>query len=233
MTQMATAMWGTASVPADAVLTGTMTRHFDSQDYPSGFVIKLKGQDKYKFQESGTSVTVIANGNAGASVARDGSKMRLPPSTAATMRGPILPVLSQIQSWSNGSYSIAVIGQKTIGSALCIGVQVSQIFFMNVVPPGTMVLSPMTVWVSTVSNRIVQVDYARSSVDNGSAATNISVLLSDLRSVNGVLVPYHQDETIGGQRTISLQFADSGGVLFNQGLSDAEFSVPALLGGGQ
>src|SRR5262245_19272975 len=65
LTQMARATgWTRQAGITDAVLSGTLTRHFPDGDQTASFTMKLRGNDQYDYVEDGI-VRFIANGAAG------------------------------------------------------------------------------------------------------------------------------------------------------------------------
>ena len=229
---------------ADVKINGTITRHLASNDVASHFTAKLKATGGYKFSEcaygtngdcsdTGSYVVVIANGNAGAIRARDGSKIRLPSQVAQTLRGVLVPVMSRVANWWDPATTITVAGSGTIGTDAAIGLQLKTTAAL----PGTVPQPPTNVWISAATNQILQVDYGRWAADNKSTGVNTTVLFSDFRQVddgrgNHLKIPFRQDESVQGLSTLTIQF-DTDGVAVNRGLSDAEFSICTILGGCQ
>ena len=88
--------------------------------------------------------------------------------------------------------------------------------------------SPITLWVSSVTNLPVQIETAQLAIDNYRAVIPRVVHLSDYRLVNGIVVPFKQEEMVNGVVISTLQFTN---VQMNVGFSDADFAVAIAQGG--
>ena len=87
----------------------------------------------------------------------------------------------------------------------------------------------MTIWIAK-TGLPAEIDYALLAMDNFRAVMHRARTFSDYRPINGVAVPFHQEEFVDGQNISKLDLTD---VQFNTGVSDAEFNVPASQGGQQ
>src|SRR5436853_4682921 len=87
--------WARQAGIKDAVLSGTLTRHFPDGDQTASFTIKVRGNDQYDYSEDGI-IRFLTNGPAGVVVDRDGKPRRLPPQSALSGRVLILPLAATL-----------------------------------------------------------------------------------------------------------------------------------------
>lgn len=230
--QMAAATgWNNANLPADLVASGTMTVYASSDSQVFSVTYKLKGTTQSISEltaESGTSKT-ISNGKNAATVLPDGTVSPLPSYLARTMRQMVFPFMTQISSYGGSDISIASAGTRQISGSLCNGVSVAhQLSRTDPLAYIEDLASPMTIWISATTGLPAQVDYVLTGIDNFKAIWHLSRTFSDYRQVNGIAIPFHQEEATEGQRTIVLDITS---VQLNSGLTDGDFYVPAAQGG--
>lgn len=221
--------WVRAAVPSDAVITGTVIRHFSDGDASAAFTVKIRGDQQYRYSEDGTPVALVASGAAGVVVGRDSKAVRMPAHSALGSRGFVLPMASVLSDWNAPDVEVTSVGQSTVNGEACVGIQIARRHpesdpFVRV----RRLLAPVVVWVSSTRGLPVRVDYVRVAIDNHNATIPESVLFSDYRVVNGMAVPFQQDILLGEQRIQTLQLSS---VQLNRGLTDGDFNVAAIVGG--
>lgn len=221
--------WSKATVPADAVITGTITRHFSDGSSSNGFTTKIRGLEQFRYAEDGTSLVLVTNGAAGALVSQDGKATRIPAHSALSSRGLILPMASVLSDWNSPEVDITVVGPNSVNGEACVGIRlVRRHADSDPLAKIRRAIAPMVVWVSISRGVILRAEHSRAAVDNANASMQETVDYSDYRTVNGIAVPFHQEIWIGGQHTQTFQFSS---VRFNTGLTDADFNVAAVAGG--
>jgi hypothetical protein len=215
----------------DAVLTGTITRHFpDASASTTPFVMKLRGDAQYDYVESG-SAHVVIKGTAGAIVGADGVARRMPAQSALSGQVLILPMSGTLLDWNAADIDVTMVGQTSINGEDCVGVQLERKHPDSDPLAAThRNAAPLTLWVSLARSLPIRADYNRLAVDNHTAKLQETAVFSDYRNVSGVVLPFRQEISFAGQLTYTYQFSDA---RFNTGLTDADFNVAAVAGGAQ
>ena len=216
----------------DAVLSGTLTRHFSDGDQTAAFTMKARGNDQYDYVEGGI-VRFLANGAAGAVVDREGKVRRIPPQSALSGKVLILPLSAPLLDWSADDVDVVLIGDSSINSEACVGVQLERKDpddKKDALAATRRSAAPLTLWISRDRGIVLRADYNLVAADNHTATLRQTATFSDYRSVRGIPMPFRQDISIGGQPIYTYQFSN---VEFNRGLTDADFNVAQVLGGAQ
>ena len=233
LTQMARATgWTRQAGITDAVLSGTLTRHFPDGDQTASFTMKLRGNDQYDYLEDGI-VRFIANGAVGAVVDREGKVRRIPPQSALSGRALILPLSATLLDWSDDDVDVVLVGDSSINSEACVGVQLERKHPDNKhdsLAATRRSAAPLTLWISSGRGLVLRADYNRVAADNHTATLQETATFSDYRNVRGLPMPFREDISIGGQPIYTYQFSN---VEFNRGLTDADFNVAQVAGGAQ
>jgi len=221
--------WSKATVPADAVITGTITPYFGDSSPSTAFTLKIRGAEQYRYSEDGSPAVLVTNGPAGALIAGDGKARRIPAHAALNSRVLVLPMASVLSDWNAADVDITLVGPSTVDGESCIEIQMARRHSES--DPLVKIrraIAPITVWVSTTRGVVLRVDHYRAAMDNHSVTIPETVLFSDYRNVNGIAVPFQEDILLGQQHIQRLQFSS---VRFNAGLTDADFNVAAVAGG--
>jgi hypothetical protein len=219
--------WNPQRLPSDAVATGTITRyHGDMQDTVT-YTLKVKGFDEMRVELQGAATsTTIVNGYQAAATTSNGT-IAIPSHSAFSMRAMELPFFTSLMNSADPTVSIQSAGTESVN-----GQSTQRIEIAPQSVPGDP-LSPlrcrarrMTVWISTATGLPVQIAYARIAVNNPTVVAAHIRQFSDWRVVNGMAVPFHQEDFLGSQHLYSLQFNS---VNFNVALSDSDFALPTSL----
>jgi hypothetical protein len=223
--------WGRQAGLKDAVLSGTLTRHFPDGDQTASFTMKLRGDDQYKYVEDGRT-RLVAHGAAGAVIDPDGKSHKIPAQSALTARTLILPMTGALMDWNAAEVDVALIGDSSINSEDCVGVQLTPRYHDDAdrFAATRKKAAPLTLWISSERGLVVRADYNRLAADNHTAALPETAFFSDYRNVHGVPIPFREDISLGKQQMYTYQFSE---VEFNQGLADSDFNIAAILGGAQ
>jgi hypothetical protein len=222
--------WTKAPAPKDAVLTGTITRHYPEGPATSTVIMRLRGDGQYSYSEDGL-VRSVVNGAAGAVAGPDGKMHRMPAHSALSNGNLFLPMSSTLLNWDGPKVDITFVGQSSINGESCIGIQLAGKHPDSKDDPLARVrrlIAPLTLWISTTRFVPVRADYYRVAADNHTATLRETAFFSDYRNVNGVAIPFRQDISIEGRLIYTYQFT---AIEFNHGLSDADFNVAGVLGG--
>ena len=218
--------WNSASLPSDVVASGTMVLSTRDDSQVFSVTYKLKGVYQTISELAtgrGTSKTIF-NGKNAATVLPDGTVSALPSYLARSMRQMIFPFMTQITNSGASDISVGFAGTLQINGTLCNGVALAH--HLDRTDPLAFVedlASPMTVWVSSATGLPVRIDYVLTATDNYKVLFHLSRTFSDYRLIDGVAVPFHQEETTEGQRSIVLDLKT---IQFNSGLTDVDFYVP-------
>jgi hypothetical protein len=223
--------WSKAAQPADAVISGTLTRHFPDGDRSSSMTIRLRGESQYDYVEGDTHVVV--SGVTGAVRDSGGKTRRMPAQTALNGGLLLLPMSSLLFDWNSPGVQLQLIGEAQVGGETCAGIQLvraPQSSSKDVLAGSRKGDTPLTVWVSLSRGLPLRADYYRVAADNHTAKIRETALFSDYRVVRGMLLPFRQDVLIEGYLTYTYDFTS---VQLNQGLTDSDFNVAAVAGGAQ
>jgi hypothetical protein len=223
--------WNPTSLPLDLVATGTMTIYIgtDSNSYPVTYKLKGGSQISTELAEDAGTSRTVSNGKIAGAILPDGTVVPLPSYLAHSMRQMVFPFMTQITNSAAPDISVGLAGTLQINGTLCNGVALAH--HLARTDPLAFVedlASPMTIWISSTTGLPVQIDYALTGINNFKAVLHLSKTFSDYRIVNGVAVPFHQEEILQGQKNIVLDLI---GVQFNTALTDADFYVPVTRGG--
>jgi hypothetical protein len=228
---LATAGWGTVGNPADLVASGTITYFAGSDSQTRSVRYKLLGTSEASTEitvDAGTTQT-ISNGKTAATILPDGTASRLPSYLAHSMRQEIFPFLAPVIGPNDSDVSVSVVGTRQINADLCTGVALAR-RLERTDPRASLedIVSPITIWISSSTYLPVEIDSVLTSIDNYRALLHLSRTFSDYRAIQGLAIPFHQEEAIEGQRASVLDLTE---VQLNTGLTDADFPVPATEGG--
>ena len=225
MTQMIIATgWSTASLPSDAVLSGTIT-HYEPTETTLSLKMETTGPSQLRLEinDGNSPKTTIVNSGEGA-VIRPNSTHSLPTHSALAMRPIHLPFFSGLSAWSDPAISVAYKNVETVNGQQAYRISLTR---PNITADamGTLLAraSWMDVWISQQSMLPVQISYEQIGTANPNARFVEVAQFSDFRNVGGLLVPFHQEIYLGSRHLFSLQVST---VQFNVGVSATDFALP-------
>lgn len=219
--------WTQSTPVVDAVAQGTVSTFADGSNSKT-FLMKIAARDKYRYEITGPeSITAIANGPAG-SLYKSGKTSSLSSAWAVSARPPAFMSLTDIPLQQDSQVTREYVGTARIGNSDVYGIRVTRMPNTNE-PLAALrkTTDQTTVWVSATNWLPVAVDFIRLGSSNPSLVLHYRRILSDYRIVQGVMVPFRQEEYVEGQFAMVFQFSS---VSFNQGLPDTEFAVAPFAG---
>jgi hypothetical protein len=217
--------WIPAAVPMTIVASGTLTRGGD-QPQVSSFTLKQRGgsQHRFELQDNGATTTTIVNGLAGMILFSDGTRQRLPPHLAVSIQSPAFPFLTDLLNTSDLDVKVDDLGTDTVDGVPCLGVLIARRAKSgDPLGPTRDLAAPLKIWVSQQTALPVRIDFIRLALDNQYLAMHFSRSFSDYRPVNGVAVPFTQEERFEGQSMYRIQFTT---VQFGAAIPDTDFAPP-------
>ena len=225
LTQMAAATgWSQFTLPADAVATGTVTRYQGDASDSVTVRLKARGLRQYCAEVGGFSgTTTIRNGDRAVLQTSQGTQ-ELAAHSAQSLRAITFPFFSDLTATAGQDMAVRYAGLEAIGDEKAHRVEIFR--ELGTERPDaefTRRASRMTVWVSATTWLPLQIEYTRPGDDNPSALLTRVRRFSDWRAVNGLALPFRQEEFINGKAFYSLQLSQA---QFNVGLSDADFALP-------
>ncbi len=204
--------WNRLSAPTDVLATGTVTRFRGETQETVAVTIKAKGFDKSRTELQGGTTTIV-NAGASAALTPEGTKW-INPHSAVSMHAVALPFLTEFVDFADADVSVLYLGVESARGELAHKIELAR---------SSAGALPFVVWVSATSGLPVQIQYVRLANDNPSARLSHTRYLGDYRAVNGLAVPFYQEDAVNGQVLYALQLSQ---VQFNVGLSDFDFSLP-------
>jgi outer membrane lipoprotein-sorting protein len=216
--------WSSATLPTTIIASGTLTRGGQSQ--VSSITLKQRGSSQHRFelQDNGATATTIVNGLTGMIVFSDGTRQRLPPHLALSIQSPTFPFLTDLLNTSDLAVDVDDLGTDTVDGVPCVGVLVARHAPAgDPLGPTRDLAAPLKIWVSQQTALPVRIDFVRLALDNHFLAMHFSRSFSDYRPVNGVAVPFTQEERFEGQLMYRIQFTT---VQFGAAIPDSEFTLP-------
>jgi len=226
LTQMITATgWGTATLPADATASGTVTRATGDTPQSSAVTMKIRAARIYRVdvQDPSGPITTIINGDAGA-VTRTAGTSFLPAHSAISQRAWAFPFFSDLCALSDAAVGFQYAGAETLNGDLAHRLEIIRAFSANdSLSSLRSRVAHLTVWISASTWLPMQVQFNRVSDDNPTAIRSLIRTFSDYRVVNGRAIPFHQEQYAGGQLLQTLQLTS---VSFDTGVSDSDFALP-------
>lgn len=216
--------WSSTNLPANAVASGTATRyHGDTQD-AVGITLKFRGYSEARMEVADpVSPTISVFHGEQASVSKTTGTQAIPAHSALSTPPVAMLFFCSFLNTSDPNRLFRFVGTETVGGQLTNRLEFDYIPSSD--NPYSQVLrraGHVTLWISTSSLLPIQVQYPRISNDNPTAVFLATRVYSDYRAINGIAVPFRQDEYLGNQLTHSLQLST---VNFNTGLSDADFAI--------
>lgn len=207
----------------DAVATGTMSNASDPAAPQRRFTLNMRGRNDYRLDNADGSASTILSGLSGAIVR--GDKVVALPVHVASDRGFMLPMLSLLADYGRADIEISNGDVGSVNGIACTDVKLARVFNDN--SAVSKVRSRITDAIVCISGEglPLRVRHTRASLDNQTALFEETIVYSDYRGVNGVLVPFRQQVFIDREPTTSIQFET---VEINVGPPDNLFRIPAM-----
>jgi hypothetical protein len=210
----------------DSLAAGTVTIYSGNNPVSYPITMKSKGLRETRVElqmEKGTNVRIVCQGQ-GAILRPDGRVKALDLNNTFYEHVTYLPLLSVLADYDGGNVNLIYQGTADVQG------QTEDVIEIDFVPD----LSPTGGPVFAAKSRtLFFVNQSTELIDKTQRATffegdplntfNEETYYTDYRSVNGVLVPFHQVVYIDGKVDTDLMFTS---INFNVGLSDSDFVVP-------
>jgi len=223
------AMGGTEAVAGyqDSLASGTV--RISAGGNPVSFPITMKSKGlrgtRVELQmPKGTNVRIVNQGQ-GVIVRPDGSVRNLSSNNTFYEHVNHVPLLSLLAEYANGNTNLLYKGAAQLQGQAEDVIEID--FVPNLDPINARVFAAMsrTLFFVNQSTRLVdKIQSAPFSEGSDKDTFKEESYLSDYRSVNGLLVPFHQIAFLDGQLETDLKFTSFS---FNVGLSDSDFALPA------
>ncbi len=220
LARMATAAgWQPGALPRDVSARGTVSILFpDGTTATHNVTFTAKDATKFKWEHEGkpnaTTVSDMARGLA------FGAKGQ--PYSAQAIEPWHFPFLTRLLQISGKDVRIAYLGVENVPEP-AYKVQITREPGPEVPRRDEVIIgSPLTVWVSVQTFLPVQISYLRQSGTNRLEFLPYRRTFSDYRSIDGLLIPFHQEEWFNWQHISTLEFTN---VVLNTGISDRDFTV--------
>jgi hypothetical protein len=217
--------WNPGSVPADVLVTGTVTRYQGTAQDTMTITMKAKGSLQYRTEvqgASGVTTTVVNDQSAAASTPQ--ATRSIPPHEALSMRPRALPFYSDLIAIGDPNVALVYIGTETVNGQLSHRIEISRVPLAG--DPVAFLrrkADHLTVWISGSTSLPVQIGYPRIAEDNATAVLTYVRQYFDYTIVQGLAVPLRQEEFAGTTHLCTVQLT---GVSFNVGLPASDFAVP-------
>jgi hypothetical protein len=219
--------WSPASLPRDAVAMAQVSMG-SADGAPSTKTITFKARGRTQFRwEYSDAPGQASKSDLSAGLARAANGMGI---TTQAAQPWLLPFLGRLQEFADPSVRVEYLGTEVIGEPTY------KLRFRRVPDPTDRRAdeikagSPMTVWLSATTFLPVQIEYLQQSFTNRLAFMQRLRKYSDYRTVQGVLVPFHQEVWADKQLLSAL---DISSVQFNVGLPASDFQLTAASQGGR
>jgi hypothetical protein len=222
------AMGGTQAVAAyqDSQSSGTVIVYTGASPTSYSITMKSKGQRETRGEvqmANGTSVRIVNQGQ-GVIIRPDGSVKNLWPNNTFYEHVNQVPLLSVLGEYANGTVNLLYNGVAQVQG------QSEDVIEVDFVPSLDPVNGPIfasmsrTLFYVNQTSKLVDKIQTTPLYEGGDKDTfTEETYLADYRSINGMLVPFHQTVYINGQLDADLTFTS---VNLNVGLADSEFAIP-------
>jgi hypothetical protein len=223
-----TAMGGAQAIAGyqDSLASGTVTLSVGGNPVSYPITMKSKGLRETRVElqmPKGTNVRIVNQGQ-GAILRPDGSVKPLYSNNTFYEHVNHVPLLSVLAEYANGNVNLIYKGVAQVQGQSEDVVEVD--FVPNLDPVQGPIFASMSRTLYFVNQTTRLVDKTQSTpFYEGDMKNTVTeeVYLADYRSVNGVMVPFHQTVFSDGKLDSNITFTS---VNLNVGLSDSEFALP-------
>jgi outer membrane lipoprotein-sorting protein len=210
----------------DSQSTGTVTIYSGGSPTSYSITLKSKGQRETRVElqkANGTNIRIVNQGQ-GAIIHPDGSVKNLWSNNTFYEYVNHVPLLSVLGEYANGTVNLLYNGVAQVQGQSEDVVEVDFVPSLDPVNGPIFASMSRTLFYVNQTNRLVDKIQTTPLYEGGNKDTfTEETYLSDYRSVNGMLVPFHQTVYVDGQLDTDLTFTS---VSFNVGLPDSEFALP-------
>ena len=210
----------------DSLAAGTATIYSGGDPVLYPITMKSKGLRETRVElqmPKGTNVRIVNQGQ-GVIERPDGTVKLLDSNNTFYEHVNHVPLLSVLAEYANGKVNLLYQGVQQVQAQSEDVIEVD--FVPSDDPSAGKAFATMSRTLFYVNQSTRLVDKIQSTPlyegDNQNTLTE-EVYLADYRSINGLLVPFHQTVFVDGKLETDLTFAS---VTLNVGLSDAEFALP-------
>lgn len=224
LSQLAAATgWDPASLPVDAIAEVVVT-HNAKQESVS-LTLRAMGDRKIRTDVQEAGITTVINADQ-AQVTWANRKIVFSPQSAISMRSLILPMFSEIPTAaSDPGIAVSLRGTEVANGRSAYKVELVRGFRSDSPFAATLaIVAPLTLWIDVTTGLLLQAQHVQVAADNPNASITRVRRFSNYKVVNGLAVPFSQQDVINGQVTSTLQLTN---VSFNVGLADAVFAISA------
>ena len=222
------AMGGAQAVAGyqDSVSSGTVTVYTGGTPVSYPITVKSKGLRETRSElqlPKGTNVRIVSQGQ-GAILRPDGTVKTLYSNNTFYEHVNHIPLLSVLAEYAAGNVNLLYQGTANVQGQSEDVIELD--FVPNLSPGSGPIFASMSRTLFFVNQTTKLVDKTQRATFFERDATNTfneETYYADYRSVNGLLVPFHQTVVIDGKIDTDLIFTS---VTFNVGLSDSDFVVP-------
>jgi hypothetical protein len=221
-----TAMGGTQAITGyqDCLASGTATIYAGGTPISYPITLKSKGlrETRVELQKAnGTSIRIVNQGQ-GAIVRPDGSVKTLYSNNTFYEHVNHVPLLSVLGVFGGGSVNLLYKGVAQVQGQ---SENVIEIDFIPNLANGPLYasMSSTLFFVNQTTNLVDKIQRSTFYEGDQNDTVNEETYFSDYRSVNGMIVPFHQTVYADGQLETDLTFST---VTLNVGLPDSDFSLP-------
>jgi hypothetical protein len=208
----------------DSVSSGTVTIYNGGTSVSYPITMKSKGlrETRVELQKSNGMNIRIVNQGQGAIVRPDGSVKSLYSNNTFHEYVNHVPLLSVLADYSGGSVNLLYKGVSQVHGQ---SEDVIEIDFIPNLANGSLYASwsATLFYVNQTTSLVDKIQRSTFYEGDQNDTVNEETYFADYRSVNGMLVPFHQTVFINGQMDTDLAFS---AVTLNVGLADSDFVVP-------
>lgn len=220
------AMGGTQAITGyqDSLASGTVTIYSGSSSASYPITLKSKGlrETRVELQKAaGTNIRIVNQGQ-GAIIRPDGSVLTLYSNNTFYEHVEHIPLLSVLGVYGGGSVNLLY---KGVAQVQAQSEDVIEIDFIPNLYDGAIYasMSKTSFFVNHTTRLIDKVQRSTFYEGDQNDTVNEETYFSDYRSVNGMLVPFHQTVFNNGQMDTDLTL---NAVTLNVGLPDSDFALP-------
>jgi hypothetical protein len=222
------AMGGAQAVAAyqDSVASGTVTIYTGGTPVSYPITMKSKGLRETRVElqlPKGSNVRIVNQGQ-GAILRPDGSVKTLYSNNTFYEHVNHVPLLSVLAEYASGNVNLLYNGAAQVQG------QAEDVIEVDFVPNLDAVIGPIFAsmsrtlfFVNQTTKLVDKIQHASFYEGNQNDTVNEETYFYDYRTVNGMLIPFHQTLFIDGQLDTDLTFTS---VSLNVGLSDSDFVLP-------